>query len=137
MVVSPCRTESGGGAGDVSSRLPSRPCQRAGSLALSASPTPRFRTHPPLPLAGTSNLCLSVALHSWARSVTCLVPIPPSQLTRPHSASGRKALRGFRPHPHSYYVHACCIQYVHHHSELPTSYHCDRTSWTREKCLHL
>ncbi|KAF8553181.1 hypothetical protein OG21DRAFT_1510468 [Imleria badia] len=38
------------------------------------------------------NLCFSVALLSEARSVTCLVPIPPSQLARPHSASGRKAL---------------------------------------------
>ena len=30
---------------------------------------------------------------------------PGTQLNRPHSASGRKALRGFRPHSHSCYVH--------------------------------
>lgn len=57
----------------MSSRPPSRPCQRAGSLTLSTPPVPRFRTHQPLPLAGTSNLSLSVTLHSWARSVTYLV----------------------------------------------------------------
>ena len=95
----------------ASSRPPSH-CQRAGSLASSASPAPRFRTHPPLPLAGsTSNLCLSVALHSWARSVTCWVPIPPTQLARPHSASGRKALQGFCPNPHSCYVHSMYISH--------------------------
>ena len=35
--VSPCRSESGGSAGNGSSN-----CQQAGSLASSASPTPRF-----------------------------------------------------------------------------------------------
>ena len=53
--VSPCRSESGGGVSNESSRPPSRSCQRAGFLASSASPTPRFCTRPPLPLAGTYN----------------------------------------------------------------------------------
>ena len=92
--------------------------QRIERLARSES----LSLHPP---TTPSRRDVKVMLVRRARSVTCLVPIPPSQLACPHSASGRITLQGFHPHPHSYYVHACCIQYVHHHSELPGSHRCD------------
>ena len=72
---------------------------------------------PPLsPLPGpTSNPCVSVALHLWARSVICSVPI----LLAARSPLGQKAL------PKPSLLLCTCILNVACTSLLLTSHHCD------------
>ena len=47
------------------------------------------------PFRSNVNLCLSVAFHSGACSVSCLVPIPPSQLLAPTVLWAKKSSGAF------------------------------------------
>ncbi|KAI9463141.1 hypothetical protein HD554DRAFT_2124939 [Boletus coccyginus] len=129
-----------GGATSSFSRHLAIVCSPTGSPA-AQSLLLSSRTHPPLPLSLRSSVHPTPHRESpivrrtsliWFRSLTCSVPIPPSQLARHRSASGRKA-SGLRPHPFllsiASYLHSC-IYIDHTSTRFTVSDRYSRTSIT-------